>query len=223
MKNRDYKQFAPDNYFHVYNRGNGKMVIFRDEEDYKFFLSRLKENLFPEEERVPLSPRGAPSLVGKIYVRKSLPPNAFSLTCDCLIPNHFHLLIKQNSELPIGKLILKVCTGYSMYFNKKYDRVGSLFQDQFKAALVDDNSYLVWLSAYIHQNPKVAGLVDKPEDYKWSSYREFIKGERGICDKEIILSQFKSIDDYKKFVDSSFEIIKSRKDLEKDLESLLLD
>ena len=127
------------------------------------------------------------------------------------MPNHFHLLLRQNLEIPTNKLLLRICTSYSMYFNKKYDKVGHIFQDQFKQVTIGDNDYLKWLSCYIHQNPKVAGLVDKIADYKWSSYQDFVgKDLNGICDKEIILSQFKSDEDFRDFTESSYEIIKNK-------------
>ena len=213
MNNRDYKKFAPNNYYHVYNRGNGKMNIFRDTKDLNFFLFRLKEDVAPE--KIPPLQREIPSPRG--YYRRPLPPNSFSVISYCLMPNHFHILIKQLTDVPVSKLIGKICTSYSKYFNKKYNRVGSLFQDQFRSVLVDDNSYLVWLSAYIHQNPKVAGIVAKPEEYKWSSCSEFIKGDSGFCGKEIITKQFKTINDYEKFVRGSSQIIKDKKDLESSL------
>ena len=206
---RDYKQFGIGEYFHVYNRGNGKNKVFLDEEDYKFFILRLNQNLFPDIYK------------SKYSYSTPLPKNSFSMTCFCLMPNHFHFLIKQNRELPISKLMLKVCTSYSKYFNKKYKSVGHIFQDQFKQIWVDDNSYLVWLSAYIHENPGVAGLVSNSRDYNWSSYSDFagLNGGSIKCDRKIILEQFTSPKDYCGFVDSSREIIKERKDLE----SLLLD
>lgn len=222
MKNRDYKIFAPNNYYHVYNRGVGKQDIFLDDEDRKFFLNRLKENLFPAEKRVPLLQGGKPSsfVKGKIYIRKTLPTGAFSLISYCLMPNHFHFLIRQNENLPISKLIAKLCTGYSMYFNKKTERVGSLFQGAFKAILVDSDSYLLWLTAYIHQNPTTAGLVKNPEDYQWSSYLDYIESRNGmLCAKDSVTGQFSNIAEYRKFVEESFEKIKQRKELE----YLLLD
>jgi putative transposase len=157
MNTRDYKQYGKGEYYHIYNRGNLKADIFLDDEDYKSFLFRLQRNLFPEED------------FSKIRTQK-LPANCFSLVAYCLMPNHYHLLIRQNTDLPTSKLITKICTSYAKYFNKKYDRVGHLFQDKFRQALVDNDSYLLWLSAYIHQNPAVARLVDKPEMYPWSSY-----------------------------------------------------
>jgi hypothetical protein len=136
------------------------------------------------------------------------------------MPNHFHFLIRQNGILPISKLIAKVCTGYSMYFNKRNERVGSLFQDAFKAILVDSDPYLLWLSAYIHQNPTVAGLVKNPEDYQWSSYLDYVGARKGaLCEKDVILGQFPNVRAYSKFVEESLAKIKERKDLE----HLLLD
>ncbi len=208
MRNRDYKIFVSGGYYHVYNRGNGKQDIFLDENDYLFFLRRMKENLFPGlQEGAPLAPR--------MYKRKLLPEGAFSLVSYCLMPNHFHWLIKQNAQLPVGKLLLKVCTGYSIYFNKKYEHTGHVFQDQFKAISIQNDSYLLWLSAYIHQNPKIAELVDNLLNWKFSSYPDYV-GQRGgiLCDKNIILNSFKDSEAYADFVDGSYLKIKEKKDLQ---------
>jgi putative transposase len=194
MKNRDYKQFEKGGIYHIYNRGVGKMKIFGDEKDFKVFLYRLKENLFPlkkEEDFI---------LKRKIYKRKLLPQKSFDLICYCLMPNHFHLLIQQKTDLPISKLILKVCTGYSMYFNKKYDRVGSLFQGIFKAVPIENNEQLLWTSLYIHENPQKSGLVKKIEDYKWSSFLDYTETNRDtLCKKDILLGQFNSPKSYLKY------------------------
>ena len=117
--------------------------------------------------------------------------------------------------------MLKVCTSYSKYFNKKYKKVGHIFQDQFKQIWVDDNSYLVWLSVYIHENPWVAGLIGNATDFSWSSYSDFVGLSGGLikCDKSIILEQFNGPKDYYNFANSSRELIKEKKDLE----YLLLD
>lgn len=197
MANRDYKDSAPGTCFHIYNRGNRKEDIFLDEFDFRFFLLRLRQYLFPNKEdgsRISL-----------------LPENSFSLISYCLMPNHFHLLLRQNLDIPTNKIILRVCTSYSKYFNKKYDKVGHVFQDQFKQVTVGDDDYLKWLSCYIHQNPKVAGLVKNLEQYQWSSYWDFVgKDSSGMCDKDIILSQFKNRDDFKNFTETSYKIIKNR-------------
>lgn len=206
MNNRDYKKFSIGSYYHIYNRGNSKNNIFLNDDDFNFFILRLNQNLFP-------------SLYKESYSRiGSLPPDAFSLISYCLMPNHFHFILRQNKEIPTSKLISRICTSYSKYFNKKYEKVGHLFQDQFKQIIIEDNEYLKWLSAYIHQNPKIAKLSKEPEDYSWSSYQDFLSYVKvGLvsCDKNIILDQFQTIKEYKKFIDSSYEIIKSRKDIEK--------
>ena len=224
MNNRDYKQFVADNYYHVFNRGNGKQNIFLDSEDYEFFLLRLKENLFPKT-TIPLMTviRGENKTNSHTtYVRKLLPPNSFDLICYCLMPNHYHFLIKQNGDTSIAKLIAKVCTGYSKYFNKKYEHSGHLFQDKFRAVLVDSNEYLLWLSAYIHDNPKTAGLVKKLSNYPWSSYNDYVSEQEGdLCEDDIIMSQFKNKNDYKKFVEESGQLILEKK--KENLKDLFID
>ncbi len=215
MRYRDYKTFASGNYYHVFNRGNGKNDIYLKPEDYKIFIYRLRENLFPFAELKTAEP--ADELK---YKRKTLPDNAFSLICYCLMPNHFHFLLRQNAEVKISKLIQKLCTGYAAYFKKKYDHTGHLFQGAFKAILIENESYLMWLSAYIHQNPAAAGLVKNLEDYPYSSYLDYIgKRNEKLCFKDVILDKFKNPDDYKKFVEDSGELIKQRKEIK----SLFLD
>ena len=208
MKYTDYKESGPGEYFHIFNRGNEKTNIFLDKDDFSFFLLRLRQNLQPSDKEK------------KTCRNRFLPEGSFSLVCYCLMPNHFHLLLRQNNDLRTGTLISRICTSYSSYFNKKYRRIGHLFQDKFKQTIIDNNEYLVWVSAYIHQNPKVAGIVKIPEDYLWSSYSGFISADNNLlCDDRIIIDQFGDRKEYKKFVDSSYDTIKDKKDVEK----LLLD
>jgi putative transposase len=189
VNNRDYKEFTEGEIYHIYNRGVNKMNIFLDEQDFRVFAARLKENLFPEL----INP-----LLSKHAVRrKTLPPNSYDLISYCLMPNHFHLLIKQNTNLPITQLILKVCTGYSKYFNKKYGRIGAIFQDRFKSVRIHKNNQLLWVSYYIHKNPIEAGFVENPNNYKWSSFSEYVKSEsEPLCKKDLILSQFQKLETY---------------------------
>ena len=114
----------------------------------------------------------------------------------------------------------KLCTGYAKYFQKKYGHTGHLLQGAFKAIHVENESYLMWLSAYIHQNPLAAGLVKNLEDWPYSSYLDYMGKRNGnLCLKDIILDKFKSPGDYKKFVEDCGEFIKQRKEIK----SLLLD
>ncbi len=158
MNNRDYKQFVKGGVYHVFNRGNDKMNIFNGAADYSFFLLRLLQNL--GKEPILSSGRGS-------YVIKELPKEAFDLFNFCLMPNHFHLLIKQNTDLPVSRLLRKLCTSYSKYFNKKHDRVGTLFQDQFKAVRVEKDEDLLRIMKYIDDNPVKAGLVHSPKEYPY--------------------------------------------------------
>ncbi|MBP9686907.1 MAG: transposase [Candidatus Doudnabacteria bacterium] len=211
MKHRDYKQFSQGCYAHVFNRGNAKLDIFYDDEDYRYFLYRLKEQLHGR--LMPASGSGR-------YVRQLLPPHSFTLLAYCLMPNHFHLIIRQDVSIPVSRLVHRVCTSYSKYFNKKYNRIGHVFQDQFKSVEVTSDEQLWWLSAYVHTNPVVGALVQKPEEYTWSSYQDYAGMRFGIlCDTGIVLSRFRTFFDYEKFVHASAGFIRSRKELK----DLLLD
>lgn len=116
------------------------------------------------------------------------------------MPNHFHLLLRQNIDHGVSDLLRKVSNSYTKYFNIKYKRVGPLLQGQFKAVLIENDEQLIHLSRYIHLNPYVAGLVQIPEDYTWSSYKEFLDREGNLVDKKHVLDFFPSIDGYKIFV-----------------------
>jgi len=209
MSNRDYKNFTAGNYYHVYNRGNGRMDVYKDEQDYFNFLKRLRLTLDLDQnsQRAPL----------QTLRIQPLPVDSFSIVCYCLMPNHFHFVIRQNKNISISLLINKICSSYSKYFNKKYDHVGHLFQDQFKAVLVENDDYLLWLSAYIHQNPKVAKISDL-NNYRWSSYCDYANLDsldKGICDKGIILDRFNNTGDYISFVEDGYEAMKQHKNIDK--------
>ena len=216
MNNRDYKENAVGQFYHIYNRGNAKAAIFQDENDYSYFLFKLRQNLFPSEfikGNDKTYPRSAP-----------LPDDSFSLISYCLMPNHFHFLLRQNKDIAPSKLMLKLCTSYSKYFNKKYDRVGHLFQDQFKQVVIEKDEQFKWLLAYIHQNPKIAKLVNDLKKYKWSSYNDYIgEGNTTLCDLSVVNEEFNNKEDFKKFVESSYELIQDRKIAEKIESGLLMD
>lgn len=173
MLYRDHKTLRTGEYYHIFNRGVNKQPIFFCDEDYFQFLKRLKIILNLD-------------LVENMKTHiKPLPKNSFSILAYCLMPNHFHMLIRQNSEVGIDKLILKLCTSYSIYINKKYDRVGALFQDRFKAKLIDNDQYAQCVSAYINNNPK------DPKSYPYSSYQEILSDmNETICDLQLLLSWF---------------------------------
>ncbi|MEI6843458.1 MAG: transposase [bacterium] len=171
MKNRDYKEFAPGNIYHVFNRGNNKDKIFEDDQDYRVFLFRIGLALGYEPDEL-----NKQSLLSVPFSRIRISEtnkNNYKLHSFCLMPNHFHLLIEQNKDESISKFISKVCTSFSMYINKKYNRVGHVFQDKFKAIMIEDDPQLIWTSAYIHMNPIKDGLAKLPGEYEWSSYNDY--------------------------------------------------
>lgn len=181
--------FIQGNYYHVFGRGNEKKNIFLDYTDYERFLSRMKEY----------------RIIHRI-----------SIICYCLMPNHYHILLKQDTNKPISSFIHRLTVSYSMYFNRRYDRVGHLFQGSFKATLVTKDEYLLHLSRYIHLNPqKIINSTSGLGYYPWSSYSEYLNSDKeGICEKDIILQQFNSIQPsqaYREFVNkiiSTAELIK---------------
>jgi REP element-mobilizing transposase RayT len=172
MNNRDFKEFVPEGIYHIYNRGNNKEKIFFDEQDYKAFLFRLGLCLGFTEEEI-----NKEKLISMPYSRIRITETNkkdFKIHAFCLMPNHFHLLIEQTGDTPISKLILKLCTSYARYINLKYKKVGHIFQDKFKAVFVEGDPQLMWTSAYIHMNPVKDKLVKHPDNYKWSSYNDFV-------------------------------------------------
>src|SRR4030042_6614486 len=151
------KTYLTDGFYHIYNRGVEKRDIFQDDQDYKVLLSYLKSYLEPKDElslRNSLSKTPYPQK-DKILKQLQLKNYAdqIDLLAFCLLPNHFHFLIKQNNQRGIEGFMRSLGTRYSTYFNKKYGRIGGLFQDAYKAVLVENDEQLLHLSRYIHRNP----------------------------------------------------------------------
>lgn len=127
----------------------------------------------------------------------------------CLMPNHFHFLLKQKIDSGIQKFIQKLSNSNAHYVNQKYDRVGPLFQGRFKTVLVEDLEQLIHLSRYIHLNPVSASFCKLPTDYKWSSLNEYLDPQADkLCDFDQVLDHFDSIESYKKFVTDQIEYAK---------------
>lgn len=161
-KNTD-KIYIADGYYHIYNRGVEKRVIFEDEQDYSVFLSYLRDYLLPKNKETLLQLLANPKVPRseKQKALKLLRLNNFhgriTLIAYCLMPNHFHLLIKQKDILAIDQFMNSLCTRYTMYFNRKYKRVGRLYQDVYKAVNIEGEGYLLHLSRYIHKQAIVQG------------------------------------------------------------------
>lgn len=208
------KQYLENGYYHIYNRGVDKREIFLDDQDYLVFLHLLKFYLSPQDIKYQTN-HPLTEVTGIIPVRLHLLstlPEEIDLIAYCLMPNHFHLLIKQLSKDGVTKLLRKVLTTYVMYFNRRHKRIGHLFQGIFKAVLVDNDSYLLHLSRYLHLNPcELTGMT--PVNYSYSSYQYYLGYKKAPWVKpDFVLNYFnssetlkmvlpKQVNSYQKFVE----------------------
>lgn len=173
--------------YHIYTHANGKDLIFRENENYKYFLSKLLKYIIP---------------VAEIYAY-------------CLMPNHFHLLIRfkesdQTSAEDEHKYLMKqfsnLLNGYAKAYNKKYNRKGSLFLDYLKRKRVDDEKYLIKLFHYIHNNPVNHGFVKDINDWKYSSYHSYINlAKESKIERKQMMTYFDTINDFVEYHKSNVE------------------
>lgn len=124
-----------------------------------------------------------------------------SIIAFCLMPNHYHFLLRQDSDNPLRNFIQSLFNSYSKAFNKMFGRTGTLFESPFKAIHIDKHNYLIHLCRYIHRNPLDARLVDDLQNWKYSNYLEWI-GKRSslLVDLEFVKNNFKNSEEYIKFV-----------------------
>ncbi len=191
------KEFAPDQMWHVYNRGVDGRNIFTAKRDYSVFLSFLKICL-TEEQPDNETIKNLPIDFDIIRLRRLNVYKKVELVSYCLMPNHFHLQLYQYSEDGVTMLMRSIMTGYVMYFNRLNDRSGHLFQGIYKASHVNSDSYWDHISRYIHLNP-----LDIKQDYKtyeYSSYKYFTRLQPPTwLQPGHILGDFKK-GEYEKFV-----------------------
>ncbi|MBI3485410.1 transposase [Candidatus Daviesbacteria bacterium] len=181
--------------YHIYNRGSEKRPIFGSRRDYQRFLKTIRyyqlEGPKPKLSNFTRFHTFKPDLSKKIV----------EVLAFCLMPNHFHFLIKQIKDGGITEFISKLSNSYTKYYNTKYSRIGPLFQGEFKSVIVEDDEQLVHLSRYIHLNPISSLLVKNLNQYEWSSFKEYLDNvSEGICNKHDVLGFFKSPKDYIQFI-----------------------
>ena len=198
VKNMQKPKFANNELYHIYNRGVEKRTIFLNQTDYLRFVHDLFE--FNDDKPTPSSnirfSLRQPSMVNSNHLQQclevQLPNIARKLLVEvlvfCLMPNHYHLLLRQRIDGGIVKFMQKLGTGYTNYFNQKCKRVGPLFQGRFKAVLINRDSHFIHIPYYIHANPlelimpkwkereienykKAARFL---ENYRWSSFLDYI-------------------------------------------------
>ena len=221
------KRYVEGGYYHIYNRGVNKRSIFKKKQDYKVFLNELKAALTPLPN--PNDLKVTVTLQGGSFKGIPRQPKNFheeiTLLAYCLMPNHFHLLIKQLTRDSMQSFMRSISTRYSMYFNKSNNRLGPLFQGVYKAVLVEHNHQFLHLTRYIHQNP-LKFWEKSLKDYPYSSYAEYLglRHTHWIKEKEI-LSFFKQRRREKTIDFSSYEAFVERQDetTKKVLTGLTLD
>jgi putative transposase len=185
-------------FYHIYNRGNNKEKIFFEEKNHDYFLQQFNKYL----------------------------SDKINIYAYCLMPNHFHFLIKvqsnSNNKLthssklmlsPLEKSFKDFFISYAKSINKMYERTGSLFQYKFKRKIIENYNYLTRLIPYIHQNPVRSGLCCQEEDWKYSSYSQFINKKDPFYIKvnvEEILDLYNGINGFKEYHNNYKDYIKER-------------
>lgn len=210
-------KFITGELYHVFNRGVDKRDIFAVDNDIRRFYQSMTEfnSLDP---------------IGSIYensIRKKgivgfvIPEHPLvNFVCYCLNPNHYHFILEQTEDRGVEKLMQRLSNGYTKFFNNKYKRSGSLFGGRYKAKFIDSNEYLLHLSAYINLNNQ-AHFGHSMSKICKSSWGEYLgKSKDNFCKREIILSQFKNKEEYKKFAEDSLETILNNKNKLKELDIL---
>lgn len=202
-------KFAPEEFYHLYNRGTEKRDIFSTKADYDRFIALLY--LCNGSNIVDLKLQGRTLYdVQRIDKGETL----LDICAYCLMPNHFHFLVREKSDNGISRFMQKLTTGYTMYFNKLNDRTGALFQGKFKAKHAQDDNYLSYLISYIHLNPvkiiepgwKEDGIINQKkaqeflEKYNYSSFADYSgenRIEKIILNKDALPEYFETPKDFK--------------------------
>jgi putative transposase len=183
-------------FYHILNRSIQNIPIFSEPRQCEVFLDLLK---FYNQ----LNPPGKFSINKNAKIKPSIKKNEkiVSIINYCLMPNHFHLTLLQEENRGITIFMQRVMNSFSHFYNIKFQNVGPLFQGSFKSIEINNIEQLLHLSRYIHLNPVTANMVDEPKDYIFSSYRSYIGLEKSdLIDPKPILSEFKSVKKYKRFV-----------------------
>jgi len=229
-KNRN-KPLSEGGYYHAYNRGYNRQKVFFDDQDYKTFLYILKKYLDINFREKRMLPNGE---IVSFPINKPL-YNKVELQAFVLMPNHYHILVKQITKYGMSEL-MKVLNGqFSTYFNEKYNREGSVWQGVYKAVNIKSEEQYLHVSRYIHLNPKYLDTkgsdpkrVRPLSSYPYSSYSAFLgKIHLNWLKRDDILNHYRSLytnpkNSYQKFVEGYFDLEDKQKEFEKQLLSGLI-
>ena len=220
-------RLTPGEFYHLYNRGTNKQDIFKDRRDWSRFIFLILHlqsplNMSNISRAVSGFTRNGRFGIARGTKEKIAKSKKVELVNFCLMPNHFHLLVKEKTEGGISKYMQRLLNGYTKYFNTKYQRIGHLFQGPFQAVHVDNNPQLLYLSSYIHRNPRdLKEWCGKESEYPWSSYQDFTRENRWekLLATDILLEQFENSEYYKDFIETSAAKIGAELDAETTLDS----
>jgi len=204
--------FQDGEIYHVFNRGIDRRSTFTDKKEFERFQKLIKfyrhidipirfskVNQYPQEVRE--------KILADLYKSRRM----IDILSYCIMPNHFHFLLKQTEEKGISTFISNITNAYTKYFNTKSERTGPLFEGVFKAVHIESEEQLIHVSRYIHLNPVASSIIadDELEAYKWSSYPEYLSlSSEEITQKELILNMFKSLNAYREFVNNQIDYAK---------------
>ena len=183
----------PGAVYHIMNRGNRRSDIFKDEEDFQVYLTILKQ---------------------------TMEKYTYTLYSYCLMTNHLHMQI-ETTDVEIWNIMRYINLAYTKYFNNKYNFIGHLFQGRYRAEIIESDSYNLQTSRYIHLNPVKASMVERPIEYKWSSYGVYMgQVKSDIVNEQKILSYFKdnSRELYREYVESKLINLEIDKEIEEKME-----
>lgn len=217
--------FVEGEYYHVYNRGSDKRVIFSDEYDFARFLQSMKE--FNDVEAIGSIFENSFKKDKNLALKNNKKNCLVNFVAYCLNKNHYHFILEQAADKGIEKFMQRLGNGYTKYYNNKYERSGVLFQGRFKSIHVATNEYLLHLSAYVNLNDRVhkTQLGHPMSKLKKTSWDEYVteKNYHNFCKKDVVLNQFKNINEYSNFATGSLVDILERKEQEKEIENLLIE
>ncbi len=194
-------------YAHIYNRGVDKRSIFKSDRDRNRFMLTMRIALLQGAEKVSLILRKREkeliSSISQHTLTQLYGPPMVTILAFCLMPNHYHIIVKANRQEDISKFAQRLANSYTLYFNKKYDRKGRLFESTYKEVVIRTDEQLVHVVRYVHTNPsnskRLMFNVRQLRVYQWSSLPAYLRRESRMCDIEQVLSFYSSIDDFWKF------------------------
>jgi putative transposase len=197
-------EFAVGEYYHLYGRGNAKQRLFRDDRDHIRFLFGILYFQFSQDIN-NISRQVSYYVKHSVFnIEPETNERIVELVAFCLMPNHFHLIVTPLSEIGVSQYMQRSLNAYAKYFNTKYEASGHVFQGPFGAVALENNKQLLYLSTYLHRNPRELAK-EKYQEYPWSSCVDYLKQNRwaSLLNPSIVTEQFPGPKAYRTFLEES--------------------